>query len=228
MFKPLPKHDNFDPYTDISPLPCGYIAYGRYIIPILLASENERKLRECYMKKFHHHEENINYNNYFLRFIDIISGISFECSYKSCYGNIIIGDALFHCLTYEELFPIIYHEIAHMMAPGYVTETDADKFAASHMGPQNLLKALKSFESFRFSFKKNLAKHILEITDIDDKIDQLMAITLSEDSAFHLYRKEYIERCRYVIGLPITRLYLNENTIKECKNKYERMDKYNG
>lgn len=209
MFKPLANHSN-DPYANISSSPCGYVTYGRYIIPILLASPDEDKLRK-------HHKDN---TDYLMKYIDIISGISFECLDKSCYGNIIIGDGAFHCLTYKELVPIIYHEIGHLVAPGFMTETDADRFAAAHVGPKNLLEALKSFESFRFSFKRNMAKTLMLIPDTDDdKIDLLMAVTLSEDSALSLYRKEYIERCKYVKGLPTMSLYLNENVIKECKDK---------
>lgn len=213
IFESLSVHNgHFESCSDISSSPCGYVAYGRYIIPILLAFSNDNKLKS-------HHEDNF---DYFIKYIDTISGISFECLDRSCYGNIIIGEALFYCLKHEKLIPIIYHEIGHLVALGFMEETDADRFAAAHVGPQNLLAALKTFEAFRFSFKRNVAEIIMSTIDIDDRIDQLMAVALSEDSSLSLYREEFIERCKYKKGLPIMRLYLSEDIVNKNKIKEEK------
>lgn len=213
VFESLSVHnDCFELCANIPSSPCGYAVYGRYIIPILLAFSDDNKLKS-------HHEDNF---DYFIKYIDTMTGISFECLNRSCYGNIIIGEAMFYCLKHEELIPIIYHEIGHLVAPGFMEETDADRFAVAHVGPQNLLAALKTFEAFRFSFKRNVAEIIMSTIDIDNKVDQLIAVTLSEDSSLSLYREEFIERCKYKKGLPIMRLYLSEDIVNKNKIKEEK------
>lgn len=204
MFEPMPKHTL---YAKVSSSPCGYVAYGRYIIPILLAIED--------MDMIKHDKDSV---EYIIKNIDTVTGIGFECFDKSCYGNIIIGEAVFYSLNYEELIPILYHEIGHLIAPGFMLEADADRFAVAHVGSTRLLDALGSLEMFRSSFRENIARSIASVIDaIDYKVSQLMGITLSEDSSLCLYRVEYIKKCKYIRGLPVMSLYLNENIIKEYK-----------
>lgn len=92
---------------------------------------------------------------------------------NSNYYAIVIGSGVWKCMDQEDIIPLLYHEIAHIIDPEFFNESLADQFAVAHIGADRLAESLSNYRTFLQVVIKqfNEDKHMVGInTNVNDII----------------------------------------------------------